>query len=185
MHAARRFLENMDDDSVLVKIDFSNAFNSLFRDRMLLSLYTILPELAAFCSLAYSEPSNLKYGAFSVLSQVGPQQGDPLGPLLFCLPLQPILAEMTSPLTLGFLDDLTLGGNSQVVADDVVQLELKCRDLGLHLNHSKCEVISRSPGNLEGLSQLSFFTRTNPREASLLGAPLSTQGALDEAWGPA
>ena len=108
VHAARRFLDKMDSDSILVKLDFSNAFNTLFRDKMLTSLYAILPELAPFCSLAYSEPSNLKYGTFNLLSQVGPQQGDPLGPLLFCLPLQPILAEMSSPLTLGYLDDLTL-----------------------------------------------------------------------------
>ena len=112
-HAARRFLENMDNDSIMVKLDFSNAFNSLYRDQMLNSAFAILPELAPFCHLAYAEPSSLKYGTFSLLSQVGPQQGDPLGPLLFCLPLQPILAAMVSPLTLGYLDDLTLGGKAE------------------------------------------------------------------------
>jgi hypothetical protein len=58
-HAARGFLYKMDDESIFVKLDFSNAFNSLYRDQMLPSVFTILPELAPFCSLAYSEPSNL------------------------------------------------------------------------------------------------------------------------------
>ena len=169
--AARRFLDNLEDINILVKLDFSNAFNTLFRDKMLQALYTILPEIAVFCSLAYSEPSNLKYGEFSHLSQVGPQQGDPLGPLLFCLPLQPILAEMASPLTLGYLDDVTLGGKTQVVADDIAKLEEQCKTLGLLLNRSKCEVISRSPIITQDTHQLNQFTWTSPNYAMLLGAP--------------
>src|SRR6218665_3530254 len=66
VHAARRFLGEMAEDSILIKLDFSNAFNSLYRDRMLDSIYTLLPELAHFCHLAYSEPSNLKFGEFSL-----------------------------------------------------------------------------------------------------------------------
>lgn len=40
---------------------------------------------------------------------------------------------MASPLTLVYIDNLT--------PDDVKLLELKCSDLGLQLNRSKCEVI--------------------------------------------
>jgi len=44
-HDARRFPEAMPDHSVIVKLDFKNAFNSLNRDRMLLALEEIEPEL--------------------------------------------------------------------------------------------------------------------------------------------
>lgn len=125
-HAARRFLYNLEEDTILVKLDFDNAFNTLFRDQMLHVLYAVLPEIAVFCSLAYASPCKLKYGEFNLLSQVGPQQDDTLGSLLFCLPLQPILTEMLSPLTLGYLDDLTLGGKIQVVAEDVAKLKKQC-----------------------------------------------------------
>lgn len=54
--SAGRFLENLDDASIPVKLDFSNAFKSLF---------AILPELASFWVFYYFEPSNLKYGVFS------------------------------------------------------------------------------------------------------------------------
>ena len=131
VHAARRFLREMAEGSILIKLDFSSAFNSLYRDRMRDSIYTLLPELAHLCHLEYSEPSNVKFRKFSLLSQFGPQQGEPLGPLLFCLPLQPIMSEMSSSLVLGCLDGLTLGGSAQIVAADVAMLECKCKELGL------------------------------------------------------
>src|SRR6218665_4199342 len=100
----------MSPDSILVKLDLSNAFNSLHRDSMLASVNEVIPELAAYCLLAYAEPTSLRFGSFTVQSQEGAKQGDPLGPLLFCLPLQSTLTQLESPLTFGYLDDLTLGG---------------------------------------------------------------------------
>ena len=50
---------------------------------------------------------------------MGPQQGDPLGRLLFSLPLQPVLHSLESDLGVGFLDDLTIGGEIEAVARDV------------------------------------------------------------------
>ena len=49
----------------------------------------------------------------------GPQQGDPLGPLMFSNTVQPLLVSLTSELTLGYLDDLTLGGLPSQVAKDI------------------------------------------------------------------
>src|SRR6218665_1174334 len=96
VHASRRFLADLDSNTVFVKLDISNAFNSLHRDRMLSSIATLLPEIVPCCHLAYSEPSQLKFGKYTILSMVGSQQRDSLGPLLFCLPLQPLLLKLTS-----------------------------------------------------------------------------------------
>ena len=68
VHTNRRFLKHMDPDSVLVKLDFDNAFNSLRTDRMLHVVYSVLPELASYCHLAYADASTLKFGSFSLLS---------------------------------------------------------------------------------------------------------------------
>src|SRR6218665_1772085 len=118
-HSARKFLNNMGTESIMVKLDISNAFNSLHRDSMLSSVDEILPELGAYCHLAYAEATFLQFGKFTVLSQEGSQQGDPLGPLLFCLPLQPILTRLLSPLAFGYLDDKTLGADTAAVEADV------------------------------------------------------------------
>ena len=63
VHATRRYMATMTDDSVLVKLDFSNAFNCLHRDRILLS---------------YGNATSLKFGDSTILSEEGLQQGDPL-----------------------------------------------------------------------------------------------------------
>jgi hypothetical protein len=59
----------------MVKLDFTNAFNSLHRYDMLLAIKDRLPELYAFCFSAYAQPSVLFYGPFTLMSSEGPQQG--------------------------------------------------------------------------------------------------------------
>ncbi|PGH37799.1 MAG: hypothetical protein CRN43_19015, partial [Candidatus Nephrothrix sp. EaCA] len=96
VHATRRFIRSMRPDQVLVKLDFTNAFNSLRRDIMLSAVYKTIPEIYPFALQAYSAPSVLRFGHLLLTSEMGPQQGDPLGPLLFSLPLQPVLQTLTS-----------------------------------------------------------------------------------------
>ena len=79
---------------------------------MLKSVLDIIPELYPFFHQAYSIPSVLKFGDMLLSSQMEPQQGDPVGPLLFGLPMQPVLHSLESALRVGFLDDLTLGARS-------------------------------------------------------------------------
>src|SRR6218665_2175611 len=65
---------------------------------MLLALEEIAPELTPYCRLAYAEATVLQFGKLKLLFQVGPQQGDPLGPLLFCLPvIQSVIRAPYSP----------------------------------------------------------------------------------------
>jgi len=54
VHSARRFLESMPKDNVLVKLDFSNAFNCLHRSDMLQSIADRVPELFPSCHAAYA-----------------------------------------------------------------------------------------------------------------------------------
>jgi len=109
MHATRRYIEAMPDSHVVVKIDYKNAFNSLRRDLMLQSVASAVPGIYRFCHLSYSQSSILKFESRTILSQEGPHQGDPLGPLLFCLSIHQHLLCLKSELIAGFMDDLTLG----------------------------------------------------------------------------
>ena len=109
----------MPADHVLVKLDFSNAFNSLHRHDMLLAVLNRVPELYAYCCSACSHPSTLFFGSHTILSEEGPQQGDPLGPLLFRNTIQPLISSLASELNLGYLDDVTLGGPVDTVAAEM------------------------------------------------------------------
>jgi len=177
----RRFLEALPADHVVVKVDFSNAFNSLHRVDMLQAVSDRLPALYAFCFSAYSHPSTLFFGQYCVSSQVGPQQGDPIGPLLFCNTVHPLLLDLESHLNLGYLDDLTLGGSVASVARDVAEILNVGSELSLSLNVLKCELIAH-----DGLTVTGSFLQTFPRlyiaDAALLGAPLFPSSVLDRAW---
>jgi len=122
VHSGRRYLEVLPQNHVLVKLDFTNAFNRLHRRDMLLSVHSRISELYAFCLSAYSQPSLLFFGSEIVSSEEGPQQGDPIGPLLFCNTIHPLLSSLQAHLTLGFLDDVTLGGPVKTVASDVAEI---------------------------------------------------------------
>ena len=68
------------------------------------------------------------------MSQKGPQQGDPLGPMLFCNTVHPLLTSVGSDLRLGDMDDVTLGGSQDAVARDVQTVMEVGHEVGLDLN---------------------------------------------------
>jgi len=84
VHATRRFVESMPAGHCLVKLDFTNAFSSLDRGVLLDAVTQRVPSIYKFCHLSYSQPSVLAYMDRVILSQEGSQQGDPLGPAMFC-----------------------------------------------------------------------------------------------------
>jgi len=51
IHSARRYLEAMPTDHVLVKLDFTNAFNSLHRHDMLSAVHSRIPESILIATL--------------------------------------------------------------------------------------------------------------------------------------
>ena len=97
----------MSEGEAVVKLDFANAFNSIRRDAVLMAVSVKLPQLYKFCWTAYNFDSILQFGDRSLSSAEGVQQGDPLGPLLFCLSLHPLLISLSSKLRIGYLDDIT------------------------------------------------------------------------------
>jgi Reverse transcriptase (RNA-dependent DNA polymerase) len=75
----------------------------------------------------------------------GAQQGDPLGPLYFCLVLQPILKSLLSELVVRYLDDVcSLGSDAETVLNDFRYMETAAKQLGLEMNYSKCEVVGHN-----------------------------------------
>ena len=160
---------------VVVKLSFTNAFNCVCRDAVLSAVASVLPDIYRFCHLTYQQTSFLRFGQQIIQSQDDIQQGDPLGPLLFCLAVHPLLSSLSSTLAFGCMDDSTLGGPLLSVAGD----RSKGASLGLNLNPNKHEIISRSAAISH--SEFAGFRKVTPDLATLLGALLSTGPALDSA----
>ena len=45
VHAARLFLENLQPSEVILKLDFKNTFNSIWHDKMMNAVRSLMPEL--------------------------------------------------------------------------------------------------------------------------------------------
>ncbi|XP_047984053.1 uncharacterized protein LOC125224669 [Leguminivora glycinivorella] len=184
IHATRAFSADPDNvDSVIIKLDIKNAFNSIERDVMLSEVRDRVPSLYPFLFQVYSSPSFLCYNGSPILSQVGAQQGDPLGPLVFSLGIQKVISELHSPLNIWYLDDGTLGGEPEVVKQDLIALLPRFQQLGLEVNADKCEFFPCGPVSrasfpvfsylLPGLKEVSAGTFT------LLGSPIFEEAIPD------
>lgn len=95
----------------LLKLDFRNAFNSIRRDIILKEVLAKAPSVYPLAFSAYRFPSLLFYGSNTIMSAEGVQQGDPLGPLLFCLGIHDLISSLGSQFKVFCLDDGTLGGS--------------------------------------------------------------------------
>ena len=181
VHATRTYVQQLPPDSAVVKLDFRNAFNSVRRDVMLDAVRASLPEAYHFIHSAYSSTSHLLYGDDVVQSNEGVHQGDPLGPL--CLAIHPLLANCAAELRIGYLDDITLGGDTTELAQAVDTLRCEAAKMGLFLNENKCELMRASSPSALTASHHIFanFTEVNIHDATLLGSPLSSLAATDKA----
>ena len=85
---------------------------------------------------------------------------------------------LRSELVVGYIDDITIGGHISTVDEDVTIIKRNGASLGLHLNITKCELISSvMPVQSQSLNE---FIAVSLPDASLLGAPLFL-GALQDA----
>ena len=86
VHAKRLYLNCLDQNVVLLKLDFKNAFNCIRREKMLEATRSLAPDLYPLVHSAYSSPSALFWGDKVIQSSEGVQQGDPLAPSSFASP---------------------------------------------------------------------------------------------------
>ena len=95
VHHVQRLLEENPEFGVL-KTDVSNAFNSVSRQHLLQEVASHFPELYGHVKQMYGQSSPLLYfngHNTCIIKSQGVHQGDPLGPALFSLVIQPIICK--------------------------------------------------------------------------------------------
>ena len=179
VHSAKLFFSNLKPNQALLKLNFKNAFNSVRRDKMLSSVLDLAPDIFPFVYSAYSLPSVLFWGDKSLQSSEGQQQGDPLGPIFFCLSLYQLHSHMKSEFHVLYLDDITLGRNLDDVVHDLVLFDRVAAELGLSLNQQKSEVICEEEHTRAAiLSMVPEARVVSPSEACLLGSQIGDVGTI-------
>ena len=182
VHASRIFLNNLQPGHLILKLDFWNAFNCLRRDKMIAAVKQLAPELLPLVTCAYSTPSFLFFGEDIIPSSEGVQQGDPLGPLLFCLAVHDLVQQLQSEFNIFFLDDGTLGGSLEGVLEDFSTVERMAGELGLQLNRDKSEVICDDSSTRSAmLRAVPGLSVTEQDHATLLGSPIGTASSIQNA----
>ena len=78
----------------LLKVDITNAFNSVKRKTFLDQMSKVFPKAYNWSKWLYEEKTPLQFAKYIIWSETGVQQGDPLGPLLFCAAIRPILEQI-------------------------------------------------------------------------------------------
>lgn len=182
VHATRTYVTmSTGTEKVLLKIDFRNAFNSIERDVMLHEVKKKTPSLYHYFWQCYRNSSLLFYGEESILSEIGAQQGDPTGPLLFSLTIQPMIEKLMSDLNVWYLDDGSICDVPEMVLQDLEFLVNEAAKLGLRVNPSKCELFFCS-GTIDAEIVSKFndicpgICVTSKEDLNLLGAPILEEG---------
>ena len=82
-----------DSCMALIKLDISNAFNTVSRPAILAELAVRAPDMLPWVRASF-QPAALYCGNATLWSHSGVQQGDPLGPLLFAAGLDRALRDL-------------------------------------------------------------------------------------------
>ena len=177
VHGLRDCIEKHwnDEDVVTLKIDFQNAFNIVSRQALLEECHAHFPELLPWASWCYGQHPMLFHPMGTISSETGVQQGDPLGPLFFCLVLHKLVATIVSDEEASYLlyhkwymDDGVVAGTGNAVARVIAIIKEQGPHLGLFIKDSKYELFSTCNLNSFPLQ----MKRSNTANLVLLGAPI-------------
>ena len=122
----------------MLKIDFTNAFNSVDRRTFINEVEIMLPSIYNWVVYCYGLRSILDYDGFTIQSSCVVQQGDPLGPLLFALALNTLIAKINASCSLAlqiwFFDHGTLIGCKSDLLKALENLSTEGKQSGFEVN---------------------------------------------------
>ena len=139
-----------DKDFVVMKIDLRNAFNLVSRQALLDECRAHFSEIFQWAAGCYGDHPLLLSAMGTLRSESGVQQGDPLGPLLFCLVLHKVVTAIAvdsicSQLSFHswYMDDGVIAGPKQAALQALSIIKQLGPPLGLFINTSKCELFGK------------------------------------------
>ena len=129
--------------------------------------------------LLYTAITHLFFNNSILLSQEGVQQGDPLGPLLFCLVIHPLVKKLKSELRIFYLDDGLIGGTALDVPDDIRMIRRGGRPFWSPVQLAQSELTCEHNHRGSGCLQSTELIHIHPEDATFLRAPIGPLASVD------
>ena len=130
-----------DADLAVLTIDLHNAFYRVSRQAVLDACGLHFPELLPWSSWCYGQHPALWHPLDTISSEIGVQQGDLLGPVLFCLVLQQVVSANAKDadcasllLHKWYIDDGVVAGPIAAIARVLNIIQDRGPPLGLCIN---------------------------------------------------
>jgi hypothetical protein len=182
VHVVREMARSYGNDPgiIMLKVDFSNAFNNIERQNILERTWIHFPGIYCWVLYCYGQPGMLYFAGIIIASKQGVQQGDPLGPLLFSLVLHELVLEIAVAcpelkVHVWYLDDGTLIGTYAEVQKALAIIRLSGPRIGMVLNETKNELWWPSQPDTDDDGFPVGFKRRDNEGVDLLGAPIGTE----------
>lgn len=128
--------------------------NWVNRAAVLTAVSEHFPALSRWATWCYQRPTRLQFAEWVVESSAGVQQGDPLGPLLFAVAIQPLARDLCNAgldIAVHYLDDGILAGDVAAVSRALRLVEARAATIGLTLNLAKCELVAAGSTDIAAL----------------------------------
>jgi hypothetical protein len=147
-HSAQNFskiVQKEGSSKCIQKLDMSNAFNSISRRAIYDAIVKDFPQLLNWFYWEYSGTTDLVLpsGELAAQSTTGVRQGDPLGPLFFCLGIQRALifvgTKFPNHEIMSYMDDITIMGDQEQMGEIVDMFSTQLGKVGLKLNPHKSQ----------------------------------------------
>eukprot|EP00892_Ulva_mutabilis_P001615 jgi/Ulvmu1/11454/UM076_0029.1 len=140
-------------DTVILSVDFKNAYNSIHTQSMLDAVHQRAPQLFPYAIWANTSPTQHHVigappGTAPITSTRGVKQGDPLASILFSLTLQPALeaaqatVDPADAALLAYADDCSIRGTGAPIIKAFTTLEEHAHPIGLCIGRAKSAATS-------------------------------------------
>ena len=125
-----------------MKIDLTNAFNSIRRDHLIETCIRRALDVILLDHLAYSNHRIMLADCLPIESATSIQQCDPFGPLLFALAVDDAVLSVKFKFSVWYLDDAGISDDVGTVATDIISATNSLCKIGIVVYPYKSEVIN-------------------------------------------